>query len=83
MHTAFAERGIAVFAFDQRGFGQTTMKKENGGGKKYAWTSWSEQFEDLEWAVKVAKQVEGFGDLPLFLMGHSMVSLLLLVRVVL
>jgi len=71
-HNTFAQRGIAAFAFDQRGFGRTTMKKENGAGKKYAQTSWREQFEDIEWAIKEAKKVEGFGDLPVFMMGHSM-----------
>lgn len=74
-HASFAQRGIAVFAFDQRGFGLTAQKKENGGGKKYAQTSWREQLEDIEWAVKEGRRVEGCGDLPVFMMGNSMVSL--------
>ena len=64
-----------MFAFDQRGFGLTAQKKENGGGKKYAQTSWREQLEDIEWAVKEGRRVEGCGDLPVFMMGNSMVSL--------
>jgi len=72
VHTPFPQRGIAVFACDQRGFGLTAQKKENGAGKKYAQTSWKEQLEDIEWAVKEGRRVEGCGDIPVFLMGHSM-----------
>lgn len=74
IHPSFAERGITVFAFDQRGFGLTVQKKENGAGKKYAQTSWKEQLEDIEWAVKQGKQVKGCETVPVFLMGHSMVN---------
>ncbi|KAF7966674.1 hypothetical protein HWV62_37502 [Athelia sp. TMB] len=70
IHPSFAERGIAVFTFDQRGFGQTVQHKDNGAGKKYAQTSWKEQLEDIEWAVKEARK--GYEDVPVFLMGHSM-----------
>lgn len=73
VHPLFAERGIALFAFDQRGFGQTVFHKDNGAGKKYAQTSWKQQLEDIEWAIKEARQ--GYENLPVFLMGHSMVSL--------
>jgi acylglycerol lipase len=76
VHTPFAQRGIAVFAFDQRGFGLTVQKEENGAGKKYAQTSWKEQLEDIEWAVKEGRRVEGCGDVPVFLLGHSMVRFL-------
>ncbi|KAF7968051.1 hypothetical protein HWV62_32120 [Athelia sp. TMB] len=70
IHPSFAQRGIAVFTFDQRGFGQTVQHKDNGAGKKYAQTSWKEQLEDIEWAVKEARK--GYEDVPVFLMGHSM-----------
>ncbi|KZP34315.1 alpha/beta-hydrolase [Athelia psychrophila] len=70
VHPLFAERGIALFAFDQRGFGQTVFHKDNGAGKKYAQTSWKQQLEDIEWAIKEARQ--GYENLPVFLMGHSM-----------
>lgn len=73
IHPLFAERGIALFAFDQRGFGQTVQHKDNGSGKKYAQTSWKEQLEDIEWAIKEARR--GNETVPVFLMGHSMVSL--------
>lgn len=73
VHSAYGRRGITVFAFDQRGFGLTAQKKENGGGKGYAKTSWKEQLEDIEWAVKEARGLEGCKDIPLFLYGHSMV----------
>ena len=75
VHTPVSQRGIAVFTMDQRGFGETVYKKENGAGKKYAQTSWREQLEDMEWAVKEARKVEGCADVPLFVMGHSMVRL--------
>jgi len=74
IHTPLAQRGLAVFAFDQRGFGLTALKKENGAGKKYAKTSWREQLEDIEWAVGEGRRVEGCGDVPVFMTGHSMVS---------
>ena len=64
-----------MFAFDQRGFGKTAQKKENGGGKGYAKTSWKEQLEDIEWAVKHGRELEGCKDIPVFLLGHSMVRL--------
>lgn len=75
IHTSFADRGIAVFAFDQRGFGRTAAHKENGAGKKYGHTSWTEQFEDIEWAIKEGRRMGGCAEVPVFLMGHSMVCL--------
>jgi len=74
-HASFSQRSIAVFAFDQRGFGLTAQKKQNGGGKKYAQTSWREQLEDIEWAVTEGRRVKGCEDVPVFMMGNSMVSL--------
>ncbi|GAA6064367.1 hypothetical protein JCM10212_004100 [Sporobolomyces blumeae] len=56
----YAEAGIAVFAYDQRGFGQTaffTPKHSQGV------TSWKEQFEDLDFFAKSAR--EKFPDVPL------------------
>lgn len=74
VHTPLARAGLAVFAFDQRGFGQTVQKAENGAGRKYAWTSWREQMEDLEWAV--AEGRKACAGVPVFLYGHSMVRCL-------
>ena len=72
-HPLIAARGIAVFAFDQRGFGltgqDTTGKKSKDSA--YGKTSWKEQMGDLEWALGHAKTT--FAGVPLFLYGHSMV----------
>ncbi|GAA5856122.1 hypothetical protein JCM8547_002990 [Rhodosporidiobolus lusitaniae] len=63
----FADKGICVFAYDQRGFGRTatyTATKSNGV------TSWAQQLEDLEHFLKHAKSLNP--TVPLFLFGHSM-----------
>jgi acylglycerol lipase len=49
------------------------LKEENGAGKNYGQTSWKEQLEDIEWAFKEGRRVEGCGNIPVFLMGYSMV----------
>ncbi|KAI6145529.1 alpha beta-hydrolase [Pisolithus tinctorius] len=68
---AWSARGIAVFAFDQRGFGRTALDSDNKSkGSAYAKTSWKEQLEDIEWAVKHVQNE--FGAVPVFLYGHSM-----------
>ncbi|KAI0341093.1 lysophospholipase [Trametopsis cervina] len=69
----WASRGVAVFAYDERGFGRTALDKDHkspdsvygrtGGAK--------ERMSDIEWAVKYTKGLFGNG-VPLFLMGHSM-----------
>jgi acylglycerol lipase len=73
----FAQANILVTAFDQRGFGlswtkHATPKKAHGN------TTWKQQFEDVEDLIKVerSKLDEQFGKdkVPIFLMGHSMVS---------
>ncbi|KAF9529791.1 Alpha/Beta hydrolase protein [Crepidotus variabilis] len=71
-HPLLTSRGIAVFAYDQRGFGLTALdtKGHKSRDSSYGKTSWEEQMEDIEWAVGHAKKIrEG---IPLFLMGHSM-----------
>jgi hypothetical protein len=76
IHTPLSQhRGFAIFTFDQRGFGKTAAKEENGGGKRYALTSWKEQLEDIEWAIGEGRKVEGCESVPVFLMGHSMVCI--------
>ncbi|GAA5822343.1 hypothetical protein JCM11251_006308 [Rhodosporidiobolus azoricus] len=63
----FAEKGICVFAYDQRGFGRTatyTPKHTQGH------TSWPQQLEDLEFWLKHARGLNP--GVPLFLYGHSM-----------
>ena len=69
----WSSRGIAVFAYDQRGFGRTALDEQNKSKhSSYAKTSWKEQLEDIEWAIQHTKQQ--FTGVPVFLYGHSMVS---------
>lgn len=75
----YAARGIAVFAYDQRGFGKTAMGKEGKlQSKLYGRTSGEEQAKDIEWALAHVKSGLAKDGVPVFLMGHSMVCLLLL-----
>ncbi|KAF4583384.1 hypothetical protein EYR38_002134 [Pleurotus pulmonarius] len=71
-HTSLsAEHGIAVFAYDQRGFGKTALDVQNRTpGAAYGKTSWTNQLEDLDWAVRTAQ--DAFKGVPIFLMGTSM-----------
>ncbi|PAV15486.1 lysophospholipase [Pyrrhoderma noxium] len=74
----WSSRGFHVFAFDQRGFGQTASHPTNKSpDSSYAKTSGEHQLEDAEWAVKTAKEhfssgEQGGEELPVFVMGHSM-----------
>jgi acylglycerol lipase len=73
-HPLLSKHGIAVFTFDQRGYGKTAQDTEGHRSKDSAYgkTSWNEQMTDIEWALRHAK--EGFPGIPVFLMGHSMVG---------
>ena len=74
MHGVYASRGITVFAFDQRGFGQTALEAEGKTGQHlYGKTSWSQQLADIEWCIKHVQDLHP--NVPVFLMGHSMVRL--------
>lgn len=75
-HPVFAARGIAIFTYDQRGYGLTAQdtKGNKSKGSAYGKTSWKEQMEDIAWAIEHTK--ETFKGVPLFLMGHSMVRLI-------
>jgi len=72
-HPLLAARGVAVFSFDQRGFGltaqDTTGKKSKNSS--YGKTSWKEQMSDIDWAIGHTRKT--FENTPIFLMGHSMV----------
>lgn len=70
-HRVWAQRGLAVVTFDQRGFGRTALSKHEGWrGETYGKTSHREQIEDIEWFVRyVGKRWEGT---PVFLAGQSM-----------
>ncbi|SCZ88415.1 BZ3500_MvSof-1268-A1-R1_Chr10-2g02950 [Microbotryum saponariae] len=63
----FAQQGLAVFAYDQRGFGQTAVDL---GGNNQGVTSWPQQLADLAFFVDHASKLNP--DKPLFLYGHSM-----------
>ena len=73
-HPLLAKRDIAVFTMDQRGFGLTALDTAGKKSKDSSWgkTSWVYQMDDINWAITHAK--EKFKDIPLFLMGHSMVG---------
>lgn len=72
-HPRVAARGIAVFAFDQRGFGLTGQDTTGKRSKDSAYgkTSWREQMGDVAWALGHAGTA--FAGVPVFLYGHSMV----------
>ncbi|KAF7289338.1 Hydrolase-4 domain-containing protein [Mycena indigotica] len=70
-HPVFAEHGISVFAFDQRGFGRTALDKANKSkSSAYGKTSGPDQMGDIKWAIQHAQKE--FPGLPVFLAGHSM-----------
>jgi acylglycerol lipase len=74
IHPKFAEKGITVFTFDQRGFGRTALdQKEKSKDSLYGKTGWEDQMGDIQWALSHISSLEGVKGLPLFLMGHSMV----------
>jgi len=63
----FAERGISVFAFDQRGFGKTGQKTGTLGA-----TTGAKQLSDMEFFLaKEEKRLQGHNS-KIFLYGHSM-----------
>ena len=73
VHVKYPEKGISVFTYDARGFGRTALDAANKSkDSSYGKTSWKEQFGDLEWAIGHAR--EEVPDVPIFLMGQSMVS---------
>ena len=78
-HPLLSARGIAVFAYDQRGFGLTAQDTKGNKSKSSAYgkTCWKDQMADIEWAVEHTRK--SFEDKPVFLMGHSMVNFTALV----
>lgn len=72
VHPSFADRGISVYTFDQRGFGKTAQDlQKRSPHSSWGKTSAQNQLEDVNWALKhVEKEMSG---IPIFLMGHSMV----------
>jgi acylglycerol lipase len=70
----FAERGIKTFAWDQRGFGRSAIKKKDWG----ATGGTDKALEDIDHFVKQVKAEAQTLKVPVFIWGHSMVSFLLL-----
>lgn len=60
-----SSEGIAVFAYDQRGFGQTSAITKSQGV-----TSWSLALKDIDYFVSYTAKL--FPNVPTFLVGHSM-----------
>ncbi|KZT58666.1 alpha/beta-hydrolase [Calocera cornea HHB12733] len=67
----WAERGIAVLAYDQRGFGRTAIGdgEHKGTGKTH--TTTEDQMDDIAWFLKRLQEWAP-DDAKLFLVGHSM-----------
>ncbi|KAH7904662.1 alpha beta-hydrolase [Hygrophoropsis aurantiaca] len=88
LFASMCTRGIAVFAYDQRGFGRTALggpesQDRAGGGKDtrvntYGRSSWDQHIDDIAWAVGCARRVIAYpedetdNDIPVVLYGHSM-----------
>lgn len=71
VHLRWADRGFVVFTFDQRGFGRTALDPKKSASAVYGRTGDADQISDVEWALRVAQEMNP--TVPLFLMGHSMV----------
>ena len=71
VHRRWADRGFVVFTFDQRGFGRTALDPKKSSSSIYGRTGDADQISDIEWALRVAQELNP--TVPLFLMGHSMV----------
>ncbi|KAJ8486787.1 hypothetical protein ONZ51_g4623 [Trametes cubensis] len=70
-HAAFAQRGLAVFAYDMRGFGRTALDEAHRGAEEgFGRTNRVLELEDLEWWVRHVARVCARGA-PIFLMGYS------------
>ena len=74
VHPRWAQRDIAVFAYDMRGFGRTALDAAHRSpGAKYGRTTRALELQDLEWWIlHVARE---YPALPIFIMGYSAVSL--------
>ncbi|KIJ51219.1 hypothetical protein M422DRAFT_58823 [Sphaerobolus stellatus SS14] len=81
---AYAEAGIAVFAFDQRGHGRTALGDDPATSKgDYGKTSSEQQRAEIHWAITHAGETlgswaKGNSSIPVFLVGHSMGGALVL-----
>jgi len=66
----WAQRGIAVLAFDQRGFGRTSEGDGEHKGTGRTNTTTEDAMDDIEWFVRRLGEWATGG--KLFLVGHSM-----------
>jgi len=69
----YASKGISVFAYDQRGFGRTACDTANKSpASSWGVTSWKNQQDDIAFFI-LRERERVPPQLPIFLMGHSMV----------
>ncbi|KAH9944244.1 lysophospholipase [Epithele typhae] len=70
-HARWASDGVAVFAYDMRGFGRTALGDQRSPSSLYGKTGGiKERASDAEWAITHAHTT--VPDVPVFLMAHSM-----------
>ena len=75
VHASWAQDGYVVFAYDLRGFGRTALDKPNcSPDAQYAKTSGREHHQDLLYWINYL--TSSWTDIPIFLCGYSMVSLI-------
>ncbi|KZO93921.1 alpha/beta-hydrolase [Calocera viscosa TUFC12733] len=67
----WAERGIAVLAFDQRGFGRTADGDATHKGTGRTHTTTEDQMDDVDWFLRRLEEWAP-DNAKLFLVGHSM-----------
>lgn len=72
-HVKYSAQHITVFAFDVRGYGRTALDTAHKSkDAAYGKTNWDWQMRDIEFFGQyLAKEYPG---VPLYLMGHSAVS---------
>lgn len=72
VHSAFAPRGIALFAYDLQGFGRTALDEEHRSpGVAYGETNRELELADVEYWLKHLARL--YAGVPLFLMTYSAV----------
>ena len=72
-HGALAAQGVAVFTYDQRGFGRTALDDAHRSpDAAYGKTSRAAEHADLSFWVRHVRAT--FPKAPIFVMGHSAVS---------
>ena len=71
----FADHGVLVSGFDQRGYGRTWYNQPHPE-LTHGWTTWSDQITDVGHMIRLVRArldaAWGKDTVPIFLMGHSM-----------